>query len=170
MTIDDCKHSFEGLVRKVLPGYLKRLRRAMRSPWQATKLAKLGVGPKTFAKSVGFKNDFSGCYVFMRGTRPIYVGISRSVLARIRQHLRSRSHFDANLAYSMAKKKRPTRGRRGDVMKNPSFRRVFFKAQRYLNRSKVATVEIENPLELYVFEAYAAMRLKTSKWNTFRTH
>ena len=33
-----------------------------------------------------------------------------------------------------------------------------------------AYVDIENPLELYVFEAYAAMALGTFEWNTFRTH
>ena len=34
----------------------------------------------------------------------------------------------------------------------------------------VAFIEIENPLELYVFEAFAAMTLGTHEWNTFRTH
>ncbi len=170
MTIDGCRHSFEGLVGKVLPGHLKRLRRAMRSPWQAANLARSSVGPKTFAKSVGLENDISGCYVFMRGARPIYVGISRGVLARIRQHLRGRGHFDASLAYSMAQDKQPTPGRRSDAMKNPRFRRAFRAAQRDISRLNVAAVVIENPLELHVFEAYAAMKLKTSKWNTFRTH
>ncbi len=40
----------------------------------------------------------------------------------------------------------------------------------YLMRLDVAYVQIENSLELYVFEAYAAMTLNTHKWNTFRTH
>jgi hypothetical protein len=30
--------------------------------------------------------------------------------------------------------------------------------------------EIANPLELYIFEAYAAMEFSTAHWNTFRTH
>jgi hypothetical protein len=34
----------------------------------------------------------------------------------------------------------------------------------------VAAVKIENPVELYVFEAYVAMKLGTSRWNTFKTH
>ena len=170
MAIDGCRHTFAGLVGRVLPGHLKRLRRAMRSPWRAANLARSGVGPKTFAKSVGFENDLSGCYVFMRGARPIYVGISRGVLARIRQHLRGRSHFDASLAYSMAQDKQPTPGKRSDAMNRPRFQRAFREAQRDLRRLNVAAVVIENPLELYLFEAFAAMKLKTSKWNTFRTH
>jgi len=170
VAIDGCRHTFAQLVATVLPGHLKRLRRAMRSPWRAADLARSGVGPKTFAKSVGLESDLSGCYVFMRGARPIYVGISRGVLARIRQHLRGRSHFDASLAYSIARDRQRTRGKRGDAMKHPRFRRAFRAAQRYLRRLNVAAVVIDNPLELYLFEAYAAMKLQTSKWNTFRTH
>jgi hypothetical protein len=34
----------------------------------------------------------------------------------------------------------------------------------------VATIPIENPVELYLFEVYAALALGTSRWNTFRTH
>ena len=170
MAIDDCRHTFPELVGTVLPGHLKRLRRAMRSPWRAADLARPGVGPRTFATSVGLQSDFSGCYVLMRGTRPVYVGISRGVLARIRQHLRGRTHFDASLAYAIAQDKQRTPGRRGDAMKHPRFRRAFHTAQRYLQQLKVAAVAIENPLELYLFEAYAAMKLNTSKWNTFRTH
>ena len=34
----------------------------------------------------------------------------------------------------------------------------------------VAFVEIPNPLELYLFEAYCAIALDTSEWNTIRTH
>jgi hypothetical protein len=170
MAIDGCRHSFEGLVDKVLPGHLKHLRRAMRFPWRAVNLAKPNIGPKTFAKSVGLEDDLSGCYVFMRGVRPIYVGISRSVLARIRQHLRGRGHLDASLAYAMAQDRQPTPGSRSDAMKNRRFLRAFDAARRGLSQMNVAAVVIENPLELHVFEAYAAMKLKTSKWNTFRTH
>jgi hypothetical protein len=34
----------------------------------------------------------------------------------------------------------------------------------------VAVIEIENPVELYLFEIYYAMELDTVKWNTIRTH
>ena len=32
--------------------------------------------------------DFRGCYAFVDGTRPFYVGISKKVIERVRQHLR----------------------------------------------------------------------------------
>ena len=40
----------------------------------------------------------------------------------------------------------------------------------YLASLSVSFVPIENTLELYVFEAFAAMSLRTHEWNTFRTH
>jgi len=55
-------------------------------------------------------------------------------------------------------------------MEDAGFRGEFEKAQQYLRGLSVAFIEIENPLELYVFEAYAAMALDTAEWNTFRTH
>ena len=47
---------------------------------------------------------------------------------------------------------------------------AFTKAQARLRRFNVAYIEIENPLELYVSEAFAAIALGTHEWNTFRTH
>ena len=52
----------------------------------------------------------------------------------------------------------------------PRFQSAFKEAQAYLSRLEVAYVAIENPPELYVFEAYAAVALRTFEWNTFRTH
>jgi hypothetical protein len=34
----------------------------------------------------------------------------------------------------------------------------------------VAAIEIENPVELHLFEVYAALELRTALHNTFRTH
>lgn len=46
----------------------------------------------------------------------------------------------------------------------------FDEAQTLLRGCTVAFIEIENPLELYLFEAYCAMELNTCQWHTFRTH
>ncbi len=103
-------------------------------------------------------------------SKPIYVGISRSVLSRIRQHVTGTSHFDASLVYTVAQRKLPTKGHRSRVMEEAGFKAAFVAAQEYLRGLDVAFIEIQNPLELYVFEAYAAMELDTCEWNTFRTH
>jgi hypothetical protein len=56
------------------------------------------------------------------------------------------------------------------MMEDAAFGAVFQVTQLYLRSLSVGAILIENPLKLYVFEAYAAMELKTSEWNTFRTH
>jgi hypothetical protein len=128
------------------------------------------LGPVALARCCGLQADFSGCYVLVDDELPVYVGISRKVLSRLRQHVRGRTHFDASLAYRIAQRREPTLGRRTAVMENQKFRRAFEQAKAYLTTLSVSFVPIENPLELYVFEAYAAMSLRTYEWNTFRTH
>jgi hypothetical protein len=105
----------------------------------------------------------------MKDLRPL-IGISRGVIARLRQHGTGSTHFDASLAYSMARHKVPHKLTRSAAMKNPTFRQAFEEAQRLLISCRVAFIEIQNSLELYLFEAYCAMEFDTCKWNTFRTH
>jgi predicted GIY-YIG superfamily endonuclease len=149
---------------------MKRLKAALEDPKSMSIFAEDRVGPLALARRWGIKADFSGCYVLIDGERPLYVGISRKVLNRLRQHVRGRTHFDASLAYRIALHRQPTAGKRTAVMQNPTFRKAFQGAKVYLSTLAVSFVSIENPLELYVFEAYAAMSLKTHQWNTFRTH
>jgi hypothetical protein len=168
--IDTCPSTFTELATVVLPGYMVRLRAAMRRPHSLTEFCVSGDGVKTILRRLGRTNDFSGCYVLTRRGKPFYVGISRSIVARLRQHGIGKTHFDASLAYRMACKKAPHKMTRNEAMKNPGFQKQFQEAQRQLHGSSVAFIEIVNPLELYVFEAYCAIELNTSKWNTFRTH
>jgi hypothetical protein len=168
--IDDCRHSFEALASHVLPAHMERLRMALKTPWSMSDFVRPGFGPRALARSFGLDGDFSGCYTLLEGSRPRYVGISRSVLSRVRQHVVGRTHFDASLAYRIAQSRSPNRGQRSRNMSDPAFLAEFQKAQSYLRTFHVAVVAIDNPLELYVFEAYAAIALGTSEWNSFRTH
>lgn len=171
MYIDDCRHSFADLATKVLPGHMARLHAAISQPRSASLFLQSGQGVARVAKTLGRASDFSGCYVLLDGGQPIYVGISRGVIVRLRQHLMRKDHSAASLAYAMAKKSHGTKlGTRKKAMEDSSFVDHFQLSQTYLRSLSVATVEIENPLELYVFEPYAAMELKTAEWNTFRTH
>lgn len=170
MPVDQCRHTFDELASTVLPGYLQQLRAAIETPHKAAEFAKVGIGAVAIAKQIGHATDFSGCYVLLEKSTPIYVGISRSVLSRIRQHVSGKSHFDASLVYAVAQRRRPTKGKRSEVMNDAIFGGEFEKAQQYLRGLNVAFIEVSNPLELYVFEAYAAMALDTGEWNTFRTH
>jgi predicted GIY-YIG superfamily endonuclease len=129
-----------------------------------------GAGVKTIAAKLGKRKDFSGCYVLLRDRKPFYVGISRGVIGRLRQHGTGKTHFDASLAYRMACEKVPHKVTRSAAMADPVFRNAFDEAKELLMGSSVAFVEVQNALELYLFEAYCAMELDTCEWNTFRTH
>src|SRR5579859_4632652 len=166
--IDACTSTFSRLAEEVLPRYMAQLRTTMAQPRSLSEFCDCGI--KTMIDRLGLKVDFSGCYVLIRDGKPFYVGISRGVLKRLRQHGNGSTHFDASLAYRMACEKAPHKMTRDDAMKDPRFRQAFDQAQALLRGSSVAFVEIENSLELYLFEAYCAMELDTCEWNTFRTH
>jgi hypothetical protein len=168
--IDDCKHTFAELAHTVLPAHMERLKLELVRLKPLSLFARDKVGPANIARECNLAGDFSGCYVLIDGGAPIYVGISRKVLNRLRQHVRGRSHFDASLAYAIAQHRQPTPGGRTAAMATAKFRSAFQEAQKYLRGLSVAFIRIDNPLELYVFEAYAAMSLGTHQWNTFRTH
>ena len=170
MAIDECLHKFEALAEAVLPKYLKELRRSIRSAPSAEEFVASGGLPTELVRQLNGERDFPGCYVFLRAGRPVYVGISRKVRARIRQHIRGRSHYEATLAYRMACRDLRRVGRRAENMKSPAFLRRFNLAKQDLAKHRVACVVIRNALELHIFEAYAAMALDTAKWNTFETH
>jgi hypothetical protein len=170
MAIDGCKHTFAGLASKVLPKYMTELRRRIAKATPMSEFAIEGVGISTLLRQFKRSRDFEGCYVLIEGDRPIYVGISRGVFQRLRQHVRGTTHFDASLAYRIAASHRPHNMTRSNAMADGDFQTHFENAQKYLRGLNVAFIEIENPLELCLFEAYCAMALDTSKWNTFETH
>ncbi len=168
--VDGCKSTFAELASNILPNYMSKLRAAMGDPRRLKQFCIPGVGVKTILKQIGYARDFPGCYVLSHDDIPFYVGISRGVVRRLRQHVFGGTHFDASLAYRMACGKMTHNMRQAEAMKNDQFRSAFDEAQRLLRDSTVAFIEISNPLELYLFEAYCAMELNTGQWNTFRTH
>lgn len=170
MVIDGCSNTFAELAETVLPKHMENMRRAMQHPRPLAEFCAPGVGIKTIAKRLGRTCDFSGCYVILRGNAPFYVGISRGAIGRLRQHGTGRTQFDASLAYRMAYEKVPHKLTRKAAMETSEFRQAFEGAKRLLAGANVAFVEITNPLELYLFEAFCAMELDTCEWNTFRTH
>jgi hypothetical protein len=149
---------------------MRELRASMEHPHALSEFARKGMGVRSIARILNYSADFAGSYVLIENGMPFYVGISRSVLARLRQHTIGKSHFDASLTFSMAREKTGWAGKRELAMKEPAFLSVFADAQARLQRCQVATVKIENDLEIYLFEAFAAIELDTCKWNTFRTH
>ena len=170
MPIDGCEAGFLDLATTVLPKYMSGMRDAIKNPKPLSDFCIRGVGVKAILRSFGRTSDFPGCYVLLGELGPFYVGISRGVIGRLRQHGRGKTHFDASLAYRMALERAPHRDTRSAAMKSEPFHQKFEEAKRYLLGAGVAFIEIPNALQLYLFEAYCAMELDTCKWNTFRTH
>lgn len=141
----------------------------MRAAFRLHEFSVPGVGVRALLRQHGRREDFSGCYVVM-AEHPVYVGISRGVFKRLRQHVTGRTHSDATLAYRMAEEDMNHSMTRARAMANPEFLAVFHAKRDYLCGLRAAAVEIANPVELHLFEVYAALALGTSTWNTFRTH
>jgi len=170
MTIDNCQFTFAEMASDILPSHMGRMKRAMLNPHPMTLFGTKGLGPRGILDRLGFDGDFTGCYVLIEKEVPIYVGISRGVVQRLIQHVKGRTHYDATFAYRIASENKAHGLQREAAMKNPAFKSEFNRAKEYLKSLNVAFIEIQNDLELYLFEVYCAMGLKTVKWNTFRTH
>ncbi len=102
MPIDNRKHTFEELADLVLPSHFKKLEAAIQSPIAAENLVGFKSLTKELLSRFNRTTDFPGCYVFIDGEKPIYVGISREVMKRLVQHLNYKSHYSASLIYRMA--------------------------------------------------------------------
>ncbi|MFJ2319839.1 hypothetical protein [Pseudomonas sp. NPDC087817] len=174
MPLHECPHTFEALATTVLPGHMCRMKSALADPREMEAFSVPRVGTKSLLKQFDLAHDFSGCYVLIDNGVPIYVGISRSVVSRLRQHVFGKTHFDASLAFRIAMAKHPDRTisklTRAKAMDDALFGTSFIEAQSYLKTLQVAAIAIENALELYVFEPYCALALDTHQWNSFETH
>ena len=169
-TVDDCPHNFRELAEVVLPAYMTELRNSMATPRPMLDFAQKGVGVRALLRQAGREADFPGCYVMLDSGHPFYVGISRKVFTRLRQHVLADTHNSATLAYRMAAQWTGHSMQRSEAMADPDFKREFDRAREKIRSLDVAYVEIDNPLVLHVFEPYAALELGTGEWNTFETH
>lgn len=174
MPLHECLHTFEELAITVLPAHMDRMEIALAEPREMEDFAVPRVGVRSLLKSFELPQDFAGCYVLIDKGSPIYVGISRSVISRLRQHVFGKTHFDASLAFRIAMARHPDRTianlTRAKAMDHPLFGTSFAEAQTYLRSLQVAAIAIENALELYVFEPFCALALDTHQWNSFETH
>lgn len=111
-----------------------------------------------------------GVYALYEGGEPIYVGRSRDLARRIREHsARSSGHNAATFAFILYREKLgDPEGRREEVqaMDPPEYERQ----RQRVGAMTVRAVEIEDPWIQAVFEIYAVLALGTTKYNTFETH
>ena len=125
-----------------------------------------GLGNAPFQKKKD--KELMGLYVFASKVKdeiiPVYVGISRTIFRRLKQHGWGAKHNEASLAYLMAKKKYDHQGHRHKLKKWK-----LKEQQEIIREWRVAVYPIKNDYDLYFTEVFAAGMWGT-KWNTFKTH
>jgi predicted GIY-YIG superfamily endonuclease len=99
-----------------------------------------------------------GVYVLYNKSEPVYVGISRNILNRIKQHFTGTSPSQSSLVYLIA---------RTEQQDFVTFRDDF---QKHMRKDwSFSMIPEENPYTKYLMEIYIACKLET-KWNSFETH
>lgn len=104
--------------------------------------------------------------MFIQDGLPIYVGIAKNMRRRVLDHL-SGNPAKANLAVRMTAKALGVGLRM--IKDHADFETGMEIAAARLYEAGVAWVEIQNPLKMYLFEPYCAMRLDTTEFNFFDT-
>lgn len=153
----NCELSFEELANHVLPELFKVLmaRVAGAETLSSHEAERLGRLPKSRA-----------CYVFFEGERPLYVGISRNLRERVKQHL-SVYRSQANLCARFAASELGLSV--GQAVKSDQFEEQFRLARLRLLKCKLSWIEVDDAMTLYLIEPFVAMKLDTKEFNRFDT-
>ena len=117
-------------------------------------------------------NDFSGIYVFYNNDEPVYVGISGTIIRRLKYHLFGKKDNESSFVYLLAKEKykNDTGKKHNGKRKEFPFTDYKDEIQNDMKRNwSIKYCAIDNGYELAFIEIYVACVLK-SKWNTFKTH
>lgn len=131
--------------------------------------------------AVGENKEFRGLYVFAEqrvdSWIPIYVGISRTVYRRLKQHGWYQNPSSCTLAYLRCNDQL-TSGEKAELRKSSNKRDPYLHAKAnaivereraWLRNCRVALHPVPNHYDLYFHEVAVAGRLKT-EWNSFKTH
>ncbi len=146
----------EGVFKDVLKDYLNKKRFNTKYP-----------------KKRKIENDYEGLYIFIDGSEPVYVGITRSIVNRLRSHSNGTTTATATLAYLIAKKE----GDYSTEQFNDNKNKIRDKYIEKVNDYKVYIYPFPDVIpekgheyySLSLFEIMLAIKLRT-KWNTFKTH
>lgn len=117
-----------------------------------------------------------GVYVFFERNKPIYVGRSNRLKARLLEHGRpSSTHNSAPFAFNIAKLRAKNEGldinkNRIELEKSHYFEKPFTKAKERVSKMKIKCVAVDDQVTQALFEVYAAIELGTTKYNDFNTH
>ena len=118
----------------------------------------------------------AGIYLLTEGGLPIYVGQTRNLRERLRQHtIPSARENQASFAFRLAMTEAETRGlivtgTRRDRETHVDLAALFLAAKRRVAEMDVQFIEMADPIERTIFEVYAALFLGTETHNLFETH
>lgn len=111
--------------------------------------------------------EFKGLYIFGEEQNgkviPVYIGISRTVFRRLRQHGWGKNHNQCSLAYLK------TSLNSKEITRKNVINEDMLPAKAIIQNYKVVLIPIPNDYDLYFLEVALAGKFKT-KWNSFRTH
>lgn len=106
---------------------------------------------------------FQGLYIFSIKGEPIYIGISRNVFERIKQHVFGKTHYSASLAYRIEKEEVGHEGRRKEL------EGLTNRQEKLREDLRINVIPIKDAYEMYWLEVTLAGMLGT-KHNEFETH
>ena len=139
-------------------------------------LAALCASPKHRVADHPAVPNTPGIYLFSDDTGPVYVGQSRKLRNRLRQHVGvTHGHNQASFAFNIAKRDALKAGIdvkrfRARLESDPEFVPHFDASRRAVAEMDVQFIELEDPIERTLFEVYAALALNTVEFNSFETH
>ena len=108
-----------------------------------------------------------GCYILFENGKAVYVGISKDIINRIKQHFCGKTHNTASYVYLRASQ---MHGYSGERSKWKEFDNYRLPLQNIMRENWEFSVIKENDdTLLYLLEVCLAMELKTY-WNSFHTH
>jgi hypothetical protein len=118
----------------------------------------------------------AGVYAFSERGKAMYVGQTRNLRQRMRQHMGpSSQHNQAVFAFNLARAHAELAGTlpsgtRREMERDAVFAELFRTQRKRVAEMDVRFVEISEPELRTVFEVYAAMALGTLEYNSFETH
>ncbi|HYV91512.1 MAG TPA: hypothetical protein VE978_07010 [Chitinophagales bacterium] len=118
-----------------------------------------------------YRDDVKGLYVFASSKRNgklhlEYVGISKTLFKRLKDHAYGKTRYMATLVYLMASHDHEKRGMKKKTFKLENYRE---EVQAKIRNWRIALYPIKDSFELYMTEPYLAYHWK-ARWNSFETH
>ncbi|MBU6268586.1 MAG: hypothetical protein KGN34_13655 [Sphingomonadales bacterium] len=132
-----------------------------------TLFQELMAGPEYPLKARAEWRGIKAIYVFFENGRACHVGRTRNLRQRLAGHV-SNSHFSATFAFRQARLSmginvtyRMGEGRKA-LMQRHDFQEEFGRQRRRLSTMTLRFLEVEDPIDQYLLELYAALELGTS--------